>query len=76
MAHRGFSGAIDKINNKQCQVAHETHLECLNDYNTQNDYICKETFEAYKRWCPSDVRARLSVRDFENRASRELWGSN
>jgi len=74
MAYRGFTGSLDILSNKQCTTAYEIHLECLKEEKTDNNYICPDTFEAYKRWCPSDVRQRQSIRRMEDGIARKVWG--
>ena len=73
MAHKGFTGAQLPMSTKQCVMAYDFHRECLADLKTDNDYICPDTFAAYKRWCPDNVRQRHHIREVEEALSRKVW---
>lgn len=76
MAHRGFSGTQGPISYKQCLLAKEMHYECLDDMKSENPYLCPDTWEGFKRWCPSDVRSRLALERKEYLYNRDVWAKN
>lgn len=76
MAHREFAGALGPMSYKQCLIAKELHYECLDDRSTENNYICPETWDAFKHWCPSEVRARLRVLRQEENFNKKYWLKN
>lgn len=72
-ANRGFNSSQVPMSNKQCLMAYDFHRECLADFKTLNDYICPDTFAAYKRWCPDNIRHRFHVREVEDAIDRKTW---
>lgn len=73
MAHRGYSGNVVPMSIKQCLLAKEMHYECLDDMKNENPYLCPDTWEAFKRWCPEEVRARLDIERKEDLYNRNIW---
>lgn len=61
MAARNFEHTYGNISNKQCIIAYDLHRECLSDLKTSNPYLCPDTYEAYKHWCPPEIHMRKWV---------------
>ena len=76
MAHQGFSGSSSPMSFKQCVLAKEMHYECLDDMKSENNYLCPDTWEGFKRWCPQEVRMRLALERKEYIFSRDVWAKN
>jgi len=73
MAHREYMGANGPMSYKQCLIARELHYDCLDESNTENHYICPETWDAFKWWCPTEVRTKLEFVRKENNFNRKYW---
>mmetsp|Transcript_25983 Transcript_25983/g.25573 ORF Transcript_25983/g.25573 Transcript_25983/m.25573 type:complete len:80 (-) Transcript_25983:32-271(-) len=72
MAHVNFSGSpFGSISHKQCIIADNLHQQCLSEMKSENDYLCPDTLQAYRRWCPSDIRAQQAHFRYERHLSRE-----
>lgn len=76
MAHKGFSGSSAPMSYKQCLLSKEMHFECLDEMKSENNYLCPDTWEAYKRWCPEDVRSRLHYKRNKDLYNRSIWANN
>ena len=73
MAHREFSGANGPMSYKQCLIAKELHYECLGERGTENNLICPETWDAFKWWCPGEVRTRLEYTRKQMNFDKKYW---
>lgn len=75
MAYRNFSGGgYGSFSKKQCVIAEDMHHQCLQEMKSENNYLCPDTYTAYKKWCPSDIRAQQGIWRAEKKLSNETWG--
>jgi hypothetical protein len=76
MANKDFAGISAPVSLKQCLLAKELHYECLGEIKTENNYLCPDTWEGFKRWCPQDVRIRLRNERKEELYNRDIWAKH